>query len=661
MKRQVLFGVVAMAAGLVLAQVPEMISYQGRLVSGGSLFNGVTNIVTELYDSASGGTRLFAETNRNVVVTDGLYAFKIGDDATGLGMALTNAEVYLQVRIGAQVLSPRERVTSVGYALVARDIEDDAVTTAKILDATIGNADIAPAAGIAASKIQGTALTQGTTFSGDVAGLYNNLQLGADVVGSAEIANNAVGNIEMADNAIGTAEIAADSIQAGDIAADAVGNSELGPNAVTSAEIQDGTVASADILNDTVASIDITDLTIVNADISASAGILGSKIQRADTNNFGAVKFSGGFLPPAVPLAAIADADTRLWSYGRVNTLTASAPVSQLLVLGTNGVTVSATPPNKLVIGATATTLPLLDNVVFVATNGTSAGPGTVEKPFNDPQRGYNAAAALPGVATVVIASGNYKTGITMTAGNVHVQGLSRPVLPLLVVATRPTWQSGGKQRVQDIVVSGMTQIAQGGGAVKFHNCRLEGGTQVTGNDVEFQNCQFAWPTSIPLDIGSSSGEPVRRVGVYQSSVQHGGTSPSVIIRDGALEVEIIGCELVNTNAVGAPAIQVASVGPLSPLHLISHNYIKGHAPDDALQFFQRAVVTFSALPVVAFHQNTVWGDVGAVQCQSYYANNTVYGTIYWQQFNPPGWSKDDYGNVMYPVNPPQLPDPWDD
>ena len=66
-------------------------------------------------------------------------------------------------------------------------LKSGVVTTSEIADGTIVNADISSSAAIAPSKISGTALTQSTTFSGDVSGTYNNLQLGANVVGDNEI------------------------------------------------------------------------------------------------------------------------------------------------------------------------------------------------------------------------------------------------------------------------------------------------------------------------------------------------------------------------------------------------------------------------------------------------------------------------------------------
>lgn len=68
-------------------------------------------------------------------------------------------------------------------------ITNDAVTTTKILDGAIINADVNVNAAIAATKIANTALVQTTTFGGDVTGTFNDIQIAAGVVGATELAD----------------------------------------------------------------------------------------------------------------------------------------------------------------------------------------------------------------------------------------------------------------------------------------------------------------------------------------------------------------------------------------------------------------------------------------------------------------------------------------
>lgn len=124
-------------------------------------------------------------------------------------------------------------------------------------------------------------LTTATTFSGDVGGLWNNLQLGTGVVGQTEIATDGVGS----------AEIEADAVGSSEIAAGAVGASELASTAVTP-----GTYGSASLVP--VLDID-ADGRITGATTAAvsggggTPGGSGTQLQyRVDGTTFGGVSGS---------------------------------------------------------------------------------------------------------------------------------------------------------------------------------------------------------------------------------------------------------------------------------------------------------------------------------------------------------------------------------
>ncbi len=141
------------------------------------------------------------------------------------------------------------------------------------------------------------ALTQETSFAGNISGLYNDLQIASgavisskiadgnvtaakldtdsvtavkiatDAVDSDEIAANAVTNSEMADNAIGNDEMADD----------AIGNAEMADNAVRVAEIADGNVTTAKLDVDAVTSVKLAD-NAVNSSKIADGNVTTAKI-----------------------------------------------------------------------------------------------------------------------------------------------------------------------------------------------------------------------------------------------------------------------------------------------------------------------------------------------------------------------------------------------
>ncbi len=113
------------ATGLLLtvgvnAQPPLLMNYQGRILSGTNLMQGVVDLSLRLYAVPAGGALLYEDTG-TVTVVDSLYATYLGDgtSAGDLVTALSQPAVYLELVVNGTVLSPRERLASVPYALQA--------------------------------------------------------------------------------------------------------------------------------------------------------------------------------------------------------------------------------------------------------------------------------------------------------------------------------------------------------------------------------------------------------------------------------------------------------------------------------------------------------------------------------------------------------------
>jgi hypothetical protein len=101
------------------AQAPQMFRYQGRLLDNDTLVSGDLNFSFKLYTAPTGGAALY-EDAATVTVVDGLYSTIIGDDTSSggdLADALNNAAVYLEITVGGETLTPRERIVSVPYAM----------------------------------------------------------------------------------------------------------------------------------------------------------------------------------------------------------------------------------------------------------------------------------------------------------------------------------------------------------------------------------------------------------------------------------------------------------------------------------------------------------------------------------------------------------------
>ncbi|MCS6770600.1 MAG: tail fiber domain-containing protein [Kiritimatiellae bacterium] len=176
MKRGWLFAMVltGMGAVVVQADAPAMIHYQGRLAEGSSLYSGPVRLVFRLYDAPTAGTQLHYSTNFATAV-DGLYATVIGQYGVvgDLDAALTNVQVWLEVEVNGNILSPRERLMAVPYA---RAVHGMRVVQAHsiVLNAKGGTNSIA--AGANYSSIGGGAENQIQMFSdyATISGGYQN-------------------------------------------------------------------------------------------------------------------------------------------------------------------------------------------------------------------------------------------------------------------------------------------------------------------------------------------------------------------------------------------------------------------------------------------------------------------------------------------------------
>ena len=152
------------------AQVPNLISYQGRVAVGTVNFNGTGRFKFALVGN-SGAATYWSNDNTSVAggeptaavtlaVTNGLYSVLLGD-ATLPNMTVvpttvfTNADVRLRVWFddgthGSQLLSPDQRIAAVGYAIragnaaTADTVADGAITAAMLGAGVVGSAQLAP-------------------------------------------------------------------------------------------------------------------------------------------------------------------------------------------------------------------------------------------------------------------------------------------------------------------------------------------------------------------------------------------------------------------------------------------------------------------------------------------------------------------------------------
>jgi len=144
----------ACMATIVIADVPQMINYQGRVTVNGTNFTGTGQFKFALVNGDASQTFWSnGAATVSVPVTKGLYAVLLGDagmDAIPASV-FTNTDVRLRVWFddgvnGLQLLSPDQRIAAVGYALMSANIPDGLVTSAKLADNAVTNSKLAAGA-----------------------------------------------------------------------------------------------------------------------------------------------------------------------------------------------------------------------------------------------------------------------------------------------------------------------------------------------------------------------------------------------------------------------------------------------------------------------------------------------------------------------------------
>ncbi len=128
-----LLGVVAGTSAF--AQVPSKLGYSGRLLKvSGAPETGTVSLKFTVYDSASGGSSLWTETQSLVLGGDGTYSTFLGE-VTSLAPSVFEATggKYLELQVnGGTPLTPRQPINAVPYALVARSVKGGSVDVSSL-------------------------------------------------------------------------------------------------------------------------------------------------------------------------------------------------------------------------------------------------------------------------------------------------------------------------------------------------------------------------------------------------------------------------------------------------------------------------------------------------------------------------------------------------
>lgn len=107
-------------ASISLAQVPQLINYQGRLIESGTPVTGDRSMTFRIYTVAIDGTAQWTEVrdgsvHPRVSVTNGVFSIKLGEFTSIPSSVFSGASTYLETQVGTTILG-RERLVAVPYA-----------------------------------------------------------------------------------------------------------------------------------------------------------------------------------------------------------------------------------------------------------------------------------------------------------------------------------------------------------------------------------------------------------------------------------------------------------------------------------------------------------------------------------------------------------------
>jgi hypothetical protein len=179
---------------IVETQVPQILNYQGRVAVNGTNFDGTGSFQFAFVNGT--GTTTYWSNGTSIVslpVSAGLYSVALGDtNVTNMAAipvgVFTNTDVLLRVWFnsgaGLQQLSPDQRFTAVGYALMAAGVPNGAITSSQLATGAVTTVTIANGA-VGTSQLAAGAVTSANIASNTITSA--NMAPGAGVVPSSAI------------------------------------------------------------------------------------------------------------------------------------------------------------------------------------------------------------------------------------------------------------------------------------------------------------------------------------------------------------------------------------------------------------------------------------------------------------------------------------------
>jgi len=112
--------VVFVAATASYAEIPQVISYQGKITdSGAPVADGTYDMRFRIYNTSTGGSILWDSGIRSVSLTDGIFSVLLGESPMPVIDLTFDEDYWLLVTFESDNQTPRQRLGSVGYSFMA--------------------------------------------------------------------------------------------------------------------------------------------------------------------------------------------------------------------------------------------------------------------------------------------------------------------------------------------------------------------------------------------------------------------------------------------------------------------------------------------------------------------------------------------------------------
>ena len=294
----------------VLAEVPPVMSYEGRLISSSGVpITTATLLQFKIYSQESAGTPVWTSGTYSITPdSSGVFSVTLGSNSDPISSAIFSTPVkYLEVIVAGEALTPRLQMITIAYAFKAADADTVGRRAPSSFAASDHGHDtyLKLTGGAITGPVTSTSTVTATSFAGDGSLLTGiNMTITDSSVTTAKIADGAITSAKIADGTITNADISSEaaisSSKLSDVAVLSGSNTFTNTNAPLIAKPASAPTANAkmiDIQNTSGTSVMFVD---AEGDVSGATFTTSNAASAGTLRITGSTSGAVGFTAPAV-------------------------------------------------------------------------------------------------------------------------------------------------------------------------------------------------------------------------------------------------------------------------------------------------------------------------------------------------------------------------